>query len=295
VGSNRVQGDLENQVQAGLRAELERPLPTGRFRSVHVLVTRGMTVKALAERRISAATALGRIAGTRFWTEPYGEAEWVKIPAGEFTMGDKGRDPHKLHLENYWISKVPITNTQYKIFIQETEHRSPKYWEENNFPKGKETHPVVGVDWYDAVAYCEWLSKTTGKSISLPTEAQWEKAARGTTDVREYPWGDKFDPNRCNCWELRLRDTTPVGIFPNGASPYGVLDMSGNVLEWCSTKLRDDYNQQPDDDLKGDSPRVLRGGSFNDNQRYVRCADRYRNDPGGRYNNLGFRVVLSPF
>src|SRR5207249_3699107 len=98
-------------------------------------------------------------------------------------------------------------------------------------PKGKASHPVVHVSWHDVRAYCEWLSKVTGKAIRLPTEAEWEKAARGDKDKRTYPWGDVFDSAKCNSRELGLGDTSPVGVFPAGASPYGVLDVAGNVWE----------------------------------------------------------------
>ncbi|UCE04673.1 MAG: SUMF1/EgtB/PvdO family nonheme iron enzyme, partial [bacterium] len=199
VGKNRVLGDLENKVQVKLREELEKPLPIGPMKSFRVLISRGMTIKTLTERRIAAATALGRIAGTRYWSEPYGEPEWIEIPAGEFTIGSeigasREKPQHKLFMDRFMISRVPITNTQYRIFVQATGHRSPKYWEEDRITKGKETHPVVGIDWYDALEYCKWLGKMISKSITLPSEAQWEKAARGSNDKREYPWGDKFDP-----------------------------------------------------------------------------------------------------
>ncbi len=127
---------------------------------------------------------------------------------------------------------MPITNAQYLLFVQATGHRAPSHWEDGRPPRGLESHPVVNVSWHDAMAYCRWLSEVTGKSITLPSEAQWEKAARGDRDTREYPWGDDWDPNRCNNSELGIGDTTPVGIFPEGASPYGCLDMVGNTWEW---------------------------------------------------------------
>jgi formylglycine-generating enzyme required for sulfatase activity len=156
---------------------------------------------------------------------------------------------------------------------------------------------VVNVSWHDAVAYCRWLSEVTGKSIRLPTEAEWEKAARGEKDQREYPWGDEWDPAKCNNSELGLGDTTPVGIFPAGASPYGVLDMLGNVWEWTVSHYRPyPYNPadgREDENAGDDVARVLRGGSFYDSRRGVRCAARVRHDPDARYDSIGFRVVLA--
>jgi iron(II)-dependent oxidoreductase len=155
------------------------------------------------------------------------------------------------------------------------------------------------------LAYCEWLSGKTGKSITLPSEAQWEKAVRGDRDRREYPWGDNFEATRCNNIELGLGNTTPVGIFPDGASPYACLDMVGNVWEWTSSLWGEDFEKPkygyPYDPTDGreavDAPdnvlRVLRGGAFFYNRNSLRCACRYWSGP--RYNFIGFRVVLSPF
>ena len=286
VGGGRVEGDLEGEVQRRLRAGLETK-PS--------LLPRLFKGRALTLRRVAAAQALARIGGTQYWTLPHGEPEWVEIPAGEFWMGE-GSEIHRVHLDTFWIARVPITNAQYRFFVEATGHEPPKDWENGRPLKGRESHPVVSVSWYDALAYCEWLSRATGKRITLPSEAEWEKVARGDKDRREYPWGDTFDATRCNCSELGLGHTTPVGIFPDGASPYGVLDLGGNAWEWTRSILRD-YPYDPQDgreDLAAgdDVSRVLRGGAFIDGARIVRCVYRRGSDPHFRFRNYGFRVVV---
>jgi serine/threonine protein kinase len=243
---------------------------------------------------------------SQFWTEPYGEPEWVTIPAGEFWIGDDNskdddeKPAHKLYLPEYQISRVPITNAQYALFIKATGYQAPSHFEAGRPPKGKESHPVVNVNWYEALAYCEWLSKMTGKSITLPSEAEWEKAARGDKDKRTYPWGDEFDALRCNTDELGLDDTSPVGIFLEGASPYGVLDMNGNVWEWTRS-FGYDVSKYPYDPKDGredlsrkDVTRALRGDSFYGDVDCARCAFRDQDYPNNMSEGRGVRVVLSP-
>jgi formylglycine-generating enzyme required for sulfatase activity len=158
---------------------------------------------------------------------------------------------------------------------------------------------VVYISWDDAVVYCRWLAKTTKKPYRLPTEAEWEKAARGT-DGRIYPWGNKWDAKRCNTSEDGPGKTTPVGAYPAGASPYGLLDMTGNVWEWCATKWGKLYpydateDEWGDDYLKAGGYRVVRGGSFYGNQYFARCAVRYGDRPGDGVDLRGFRVAVSP-
>ena len=221
-------------------------------------------------------------------------AEWQWGGDGEYD----GKPVHRVHLETFHIARVPVTNAQYHLFIQATGHAAPEHWTDSRPPKDLGSHPVVNVSWHDALAYCAWLSKVTGKSITLPSEAQWEKAARGDQDKRAYPWDDTFDANKCNCRELGLGSTTPVGIFPDGAGPYGCLDMAGNVDEWTGSVYQD-YPYYPNDgreDLTapGAAPRVVRGGSFDHYQFLVRCASRYWYLPYGRLFDIGFRIVRAP-
>ena len=135
-----------------------------------------------------------------------------------------------------------MTNTQYLAFVEATGRKPPLHWEGGKPPGGKEDHPVVYVSWHHAMAYCQWLAKTTGRAYRLPSEAEWEKAARGGLRIgkkdnpypdRIYPWGNERDEKRCNSGEGGLRGTTPVGQYsPGGDSPYGCVDMAGNVWEW---------------------------------------------------------------
>lgn len=161
----------------------------------------------------------------------------VSIPAGEFLMGtdyaksdDFNKPQHKVSLPAYEIDKYPVTNAQYAQFVAATHHRAPLDWKQGKIPDNKVTHPVTMVSWYDAKAYCEWAGKR------LPSEAEWEKAARGT-DGRRWPWGDLMDPSRINTY-YNVGSTTPVTDYPKAASPYGLFDMAGNVSEWTATEFR---------------------------------------------------------
>jgi formylglycine-generating enzyme required for sulfatase activity len=304
AGANRIVGDLETELRARLQRELETPVTKGLIGKVHTLFTRGMSAKAATNRRIAAAEALGKIGGSQFWTLPHGEPEWVLIPQSEFTMGEP-HEAHRLLLLDYAISRVPITNAQYQLFVQATDHAPPENWNGKRAPRGREIHPVFNVTWNDGLAYCRWLSGVTGKPITLPSEAEWEKAARGADDPRSYPWGDTFDAARCNVGESGFGYTTPVGVFQNGASPYGCLDMAGNVWEWTRSLWGKDlakpdfaYPYDPGDrkreDLNAgnDVLRVVRGGAWSGNRIDARCVYRLRNHPGNRGHHIGFRVVL---
>jgi formylglycine-generating enzyme required for sulfatase activity len=262
------------------------------------------------------------------------DIDWIKIEAGPFTMGSKRDDKAaydyekpqficNLMKENYGISRYPVTVAQYAPFIESGGYKEDKYWtksgrawKEENQITGPETyrdvfqtlnHPQVGVSWYEVVAYCNWLSEKLNCQISLPTEAQWERAAR-YTDGRIFPWGNEGKPEElCNMSDTRIGSTSPVGIFPKGNAKSGVSGMAGNVWEWTCSLWGKDLNV-PDFKYPYDSRddrenfeagseylRILRGGSFDFDSRFVRCACRVRGSPGGRYCNVGFRIVLSPF
>ncbi|MBI3536639.1 MAG: SUMF1/EgtB/PvdO family nonheme iron enzyme, partial [Chloroflexi bacterium] len=245
--------------------------------------------------RYAAGNALGRLGDPRFVSD---QPIMLDVPEGEFKMGSNqysGEKPiHSVFVPRFQISKFPITNSEYKRFMEETGHAAPPDWEEKNFPKGRANHPVVNVSWYDGVEFCNWLSQKTRRNFHLPSEAQWEKAARGT-DGREYPWGNEFDSNKCNVFESKIGTTTPVGIYIEGASPCGALDMAGNVLEWCSS-LYEPYPFRENDGrekLSAEGARILRGGSWYFDQVLSRCAFRLGLDPHNRFYVVGFRVAES--
>jgi formylglycine-generating enzyme required for sulfatase activity len=241
-----------------------------------------------------------------YWEAGYDdEIIMVYIPPGNFTMGSNDGDsdekkPHNVDLDGYWIGKYEVTLGQYKAFITDTGYRNLPSWVSKYSPGNN--HPVVGVSWDDANAYCQWLSKKTGLKFKLPTEAQWEKAARGT-DGRKYPWGNhdpyyngqyyaNYDPGKDDADGYIY--TAPVGSFPNGVSPYGLLDMAGNVWEWCSDWYDENYyRSSPDKNPAGPqsgSNRVVRGRSWSLDAWGLRCANRNGFGPSDRNGGLGFRL-----
>jgi formylglycine-generating enzyme required for sulfatase activity len=250
------------------------------------------------------AAALARPKSANLEAEYDFEPQMVLIAAGEFVMGSDPRQDrharqverpqHPLHLPGYYLAKTPVTNAQYAAFVQAMHCAPPSHWENDQAPKGKENHPVVRVSWYDAEAYCDWLGKLTGKGYRLPTEAEWEKAARGD-EANIYPWGDQWDAKRCNSKESEIEDTTPVGAYPRGASPYGLLDMAGNVWEWTSS-LYENYPYQQDDgreDPSSTEARVLRGGSWLNFYDSARAAYRRSYTPAYHSRIHGFRCCVS--
>jgi len=199
---------------------------------------------------------------SRVGTQPN---EMVYIPAGEFTMGTNDRLPdegpaHAVNLAAYYIDRYEVTNGQYKAFIDATGHKSPAHFENRTYPDGKVDHPVTEVTWYDARDYCTWAGKR------LPTDAEWEKAARGT-DARSYPWGNEFGVNRANTPQYWVAlgsegDTSPVGAFEDGKSAYGLYDMSGNVWEWTDSWYRAYPGNEHPTENYGETYKTLKGGSW---------------------------------
>ena len=260
---------------------------------------------------------------------------FIEIPAGPFMMGsDKQRDgqvfgdelpQHKVNLPAYYVARWPVTVAQFAAFVRASGHQPA----DPNCLKGIANHPVVRIRWREAMACCCWLNERLRKlaherlakekplleserrfwkgladgslGVGLPSEAEWEKAARGD-DGRIYPWGNVFDPNRANYLNTGLNTTSAVGCFTGSASPYGCEEMSGNVWEWTRSHFGDyPYPQEgPERQARENlnAPdyvrRVLRGGAFANDARFVRCASRRAVSPVNRYDYYGFRVVVSP-
>jgi len=224
----------------------------------------------------------------------------IEIPAGEFTMGSNvgesdEKPMHQVYLDRYYIGEYEVTVGQFRKFCTASGRTMP---DQPSWNSG-DNYPVVNVSWNDAKAYCDWAG------LRLPTEAEWEKAARGT-DGRKRPWGDQWDSGKCNSGGSISTDgyekTSPVGSFPKGASPFGALDMVGNVWEWCADWYDNEYysrsaNNNPTGPSSGVSysngttPRVLRGGSWNDPLSDCRSARRNHYDLRGMTNQWGFRIA----
>jgi formylglycine-generating enzyme required for sulfatase activity len=233
----------------------------------------------------------------------------IPIPAGPFWMGNNGRGAdgpgdederplHQVMVGAYLIDKYETTNAMYKAFVDATKHEAPKLWQNGTYPPDKANHPVVYVSWHDAMEFCQWAGKR------LPSEAEWEKAARGT-DKRIFPWGNQFDPMKANTpqyWmaihQNEQADTMPVGSFEAGKSPYGLYDMAGNVYEWVNDwYLPYPGNQYPNDHY-GFKNKIVRGGSWYDCLSYG-CGlssptyNRSRFNPDIRNKGFGFRCAKS--
>lgn len=358
--------------------------------------------KLSTSERFEAANLLARLGDPRFDEkrlclpallrgQPEPMLGFVKIPAGEFTMGspeddeqayDDEKPAHAVNLPEYYIARYPVTNAQYRYFVADKGYEKDQYWtpeglawrdgaepdfsafdvvtdeeqkksvenykqwvlgrQNRNLPYwygdptwGAPTRPVVGISWYEALAYCNWLTEQlAGISeqlavkqqaqgfwaglregrlrVGLPSEAQWEKAARGPLlparekggGMRVYPWGDTWKNDRANTDETELKQTSPVGLFPKGKSPAGLLDLSGNVWEWTRSRwgsasiFKPDYGYpylpgEERDDLSGSALRVLRGGSWLFFRRLARCAGRGRFVPDNFNDLIGFRCIVS--
>jgi len=226
-------------------------------------------------------------------------AALVSVPAGEFWMGSEDGGPEekprrRVYLDAFSIDKYEVTNVLYRRFMDATGHRAPTFWTDSS--ANEPNQPVVGVSWHDASAYCQRAGKR------LPTEAEWEKAARGT-DGRKYPWGDQWDSSRANSAESRLGKPAEVGSYASGMSPYGADDMAGNVWEWVVDWYDPNYYQTaPNRNPKGpDSPlvtrpvwaqdRVTRGGSWVYSEYDLRVSVRSGWLPTNTNMSIGFRCA----
>lgn len=220
----------------------------------------------------------------------------VEIPGGPFTMGgsqedspDSERPAHPVNVSTVFIDAYPVTNQDYREFVNCTGQKTPIHWQRGTYPTGLARHPVANVSWQDAKAYANWMG------ARLPSEAEWEKAARGT-DERLYPWGSRYVDDRCNSGNV-VGATVMVDEFPLGRSPYGIWDMSGNVYEWCEDYYDEDYYKySPSTNPRGPEggqERVIRGGFFSEIRSNVRTTHRLSAAETHTRENVGFRLALS--
>jgi hypothetical protein len=206
------------------------------------------------------------------------QAEYILIPGGEYVVGEVKKN---VKVNPFYLAKFVVTNRQYRKFVEETGYREPSYWKNKRFYGDEQ--PVVTVSWDDTQAYCKWLNRSSvdGHTYRLPFEAEWEWAA-GRGD-RKYPWGNEEPKPELANYAGNVGQTTPVGNYPAGATPDGLMDMAGNVFEWCE----DWYDERK-------KYRVLRGGSFGVVALWLLCSSRYWRYPNLRLNDIGFRVVRAP-
>jgi len=286
--------------------------------------------------RAAAGKALARLGDPRPEVLTLDGMQFCCVPPGFFWMGGKVYDNEKpQHLNKsldvpYWIGRYPVTVAQFRAFVEASGIRPG----DNDRLRGRDNEPAVWVSWHEALAFCDWLTRTWRERgwlpdsccVCLPSEAEWEKASRGGVDIplapicrtaarlfaeevpdalsrnplskRRYPWGEGADANRVNYGETGIHTTSAVGCFPGGCSPYGVEELSGNVYEWTRSLYKGypclSGDGREDLTAGNDVARVLRGGAFFNYGRLVRCAYRDSDDPNRRDHDLGFRVVVSP-
>jgi formylglycine-generating enzyme required for sulfatase activity len=280
-------------------------------------------------QRVAAGNELARLGDPRFRPDAWYLPDepllgFVEIPAGPFLLGsDPGQDPlaypdeippHAISLPRYYIGRYPVTGQQFRVFIDDAGHKP----ENEGSLYGPPNHPVVWLGWLDALKYCEWLTaclrtwentpeplatllRQEEWHVTLPSEPEWEKAARGR-DGRPYPWGNEPDNNRGNFGGTGIMTTSAVGCFPAGASPYAIEDMSGNVWEWTRSVWGTypyptggaDRAERESLEVREGVRRVRRGGAFFSSPRSVRCSVRLGSGPYPHGGGMGCRAVLRP-
>ncbi|HVW08382.1 MAG TPA: formylglycine-generating enzyme family protein [Bryobacteraceae bacterium] len=299
-------------------------------RSLFLMAVAGLSLAVFATRSESATAT--KPSAKKVVNDGHGD--YLYVPAGPFKMGDnfgdgmpRERPVHTVDVDAFYIGKYEITNAEWTAFRNSPDYDDVSLWPghrampKNQIPywtqaqnhgggtPGTENYPVLGVNWDGAVAYCNWLTKTTGKKYRLPTEAEWEKAARGT-DQRRYPWGNVIDHSYANYVGAQKFDTGMiVGTFDgekhgdlqthNGASPYGAMDMAGNVMEWCSDWYSENYySVSPAKNPQGPATgayKVLRGGTFFEEPFDLRTYARSAAWPSLQsHRMIGFRPVREP-
>jgi len=287
-----------------------------------ILALQDKTLKVPVILRAHAGNTLSRLGDLRFRADMFYLPDeplygFIYIPAGGGVMGsdpkkdqyteEQEQPQHKVYLGEYYIARYPVTVAQFRIFVEVSKYQP----HDPDCLRGFSNHPVVWVTWYDAMAYCDWLTEQLPKlpnlpsklrhswRATLPLETQWERAARGMGD-RIYPWGNEFDPGKANTRESGIGGTSAVGCFPAGGSPAGLLDASGNVWEWTRNclesypypKIGADRNTIERFSTNNKDSMVLRGGSWFADRVHARCTNRHMINPDFGYYSFGFRVSL---
>ena len=227
----------------------------------------------------------------------YADEGMITLAAGRFQMGsDEAKPAHAVSIKSFALAKNLVTRAEFEKFINDTNYDAGKGWRRPLFKQNGDSDPVINVSWGDAQTYIDWLNKKTGEHYRLPTEAEWEYAARAGTTTPYY-WGNDVGSAKANCndcgsqWDGER--TSPVGSFP--ANPWGLFDMGGNAAQWTQDCFAETYEKAPSDGsamTSGDCKlRVIRGGGWNDSNKAVRVDAREGNLPGFRYMNVGFRLA----
>ncbi|MHC5040261.1 MAG: SUMF1/EgtB/PvdO family nonheme iron enzyme, partial [Planctomycetota bacterium] len=317
------QGRIKETVKQDLYTQTEPLIQAGKWEEVKALIKAHLarhgpdaeleTLLKEAEERTTPTKAVPVTQNEQGFdqkTNPKDGTLLIRIPEGEFVMGTNGGDKdqqprHKVFLSSYWIAQTEVTNDQFARFLNEKGSdkdsngnrmvystavglkKSGDVWEPQ---KGYGKHPVVGVTWYGAKAYCLWAGG------DLPTEAQWEKAARGEKGAK-YPWGSGSPSSSVAVYGASHKSPQPVGSKPKGASPYGVLDLMGNVWEWCrdaysATTYKRDHDRDPIREGTLSSKRVLRGGAYRFSDRFLDVSNRIAHPPSTNNPYFGFRLVV---
>ena len=210
---------------------------------------------------------------------------------------DEEEPQRQIELDGFYMGRYPITNAQYQVFVSRTRQSLPRYQEKSRF--NSSLMPVVGITWYEAVAFCDWLSEKNDQKFRLPTEAEWEKSARGT-DGRQYVWGDQWHLDKAHFAESRFKQLVEIGVYEENVSPYGCRDMVGNCYQWCADWFHaQTYKYSSNINPKGAKAgrrKVIRGGSWNTKGQFSgRCANRAAHPPDQAPNWIGFRLATDTF